>query len=309
MRYFGEICALATALCWTGSSVAFALASRAAGALPANQFRLLAAIPLLVLLSLLLTGRAWPVYAGDQRVALLAASGIVGLVLGDIGLFHALATIGPRLSSVFLACWPAVTVALEACCGRLPGPGVLGGIALSTLGVAMVLLRHREGTAWRPGLSRRQWLSGCAGALLGAVGQAGGFVLAGPGMAPGADLPDGVDPLQATVVRMAAAALGLQLVATLQRQPLALRAVLHHRQALRAALLGACFGPVGGVWLSMLARRHAADAGVAAALMATTPVFMMPVAAVAYGARVGLLGVAGTLCAVAGAAICLAARA
>jgi drug/metabolite transporter (DMT)-like permease len=145
--------------------------------------------------------------------------------------------------------------------------------------------------------------------MVGAAGQAVGFILAGYGMQPGADLPSGLDPLLATVVRMATGVVGLQCVAFAQRRPLAARAVFGNRLAMRAALLGALCGPVGGVWLSMVSRAHAADAGVAAALMATTPIFMMPVAALVYGARVGWLGLVGTLLAVGGAALCFLAPA
>ena len=77
---------------------------------------------------------------------------------------------------------------------------------------------------------------------------------------------------------------------------------------MRAALLGAAFGPVGGVWLSMVARRHASDAGIAAALMATTPIFMMPVAALLYRARIGWLGALGTVLAVVGVGVCFLVR-
>jgi drug/metabolite transporter (DMT)-like permease len=303
MPYRGEICALLTAVCWAGSSTSFAYASRAVGGLPANQFRLFAAVPVLLVLAAALTGQWWPTQASDQRVLLLVGSGLVGLVLGDIGFFHALATLGPRLSSVVMSTWPAFTVLIEAARGHLPPRWVGLGIGATVLGVVLVLLRSREGSAWRPGLTRRQWSWGLAGALVGALGQAGGVLLARAAMAAGPDLPDGIDPLQATVVRMVAATVGVQCVAAVRRRPLALRAVLGDRRVVGAALLGAAFGPVLGVWLSMAATRHATDVGVAASLMATTPIFMMPLAALLYGARIGWFGLCGTLLAVAGAVL------
>ena len=124
-------------------------------------------------------------------------------------------------------------------------------------------------------------------------------------MVAGSDLPDGVLPLQATVVRMVTALVGLQCVACVRRQPVAFLAVLKNGTALRAVLIGAACGPVAGVWLSMVAVRYAASVGVAAALIATTPIFMMPVAAAVYGARIGWLGLTGTVLAVAGAAVLL----
>lgn len=304
MPYLGELCAVATAMCWTMSSLSFGVASRAVGGIATNQFRLWAALPVLALLVWLTTGSAWPTDAPQDRIVLLALSGLAGLVLGDIGYFHALATIGPRLSSVVMATWPAMAAGLAALGGELPTAAMVGGMALSTVGVAIVLLRSREGSSWRPGLTVAQWWTGVLGALLGALGQAGGVVLAQMAMAKTVELPDGVDPLPATLVRMATAAVGLQLVATMQRQPLAMLAVPRHRTALWGALIGMLFGPVLGVWLSMTAT-HLAPLPRVATLMAMTPLFMMPVAKIAYGARVGWIGLLGTVLAVGGVAVLL----
>lgn len=308
MPYRGELFALLTAMCFTGSGLLFAVASKRSGPLPANQFRLLAGVPVLVVIGFLATGQWWPVDVSTERAVLLVASGLVGLVLGDIGFFHALATIGPRVSTVVMATWPAFTVAIAAALGRLPDPLVLFGIAMTIAGVLLVLLRSPDGATWRPGITARMQFSGLAGALLGAAGQAIGFELAGEAMAPAADAPMGVDPLQATVVRMTAALVGLQLVAMAARAPGAFVAVLRDRGALHAAAWGALFGPIAGVTLSMLARRYAGVPAVASAVIATTPIFMMPVARMVYGARIGTLGVLGTLLATGGVAVCLLAR-
>jgi drug/metabolite transporter (DMT)-like permease len=307
MPYLGEFCAAATALCWTGSSFAFGIASRAVGGLPVNQFRLWAAVPCLAVLVVLVTGSVWPTDAPLPRIALLAVSGFVGLVLGDLGFFHALGTIGPRISSVLMATWPAMAAGLAAFGGEPLTWPMVGGIALSTVGVAVVLLRSREGSAWLPGLTRRQWWTGVAGALVGALGQAGGVVLARLGMAEAPDLPKGVDPLHATLVRMATAAVAMQVVVTVQRRPWVMRAVPKNRAALTGALVGMVFGPVFGVWLSMTAT-HLAPLATGAVLMATTPIFMMPVARIAYGARIGWSGLFGTLLAVGGVGVLLTAR-
>lgn len=303
MPYQGEIFALATALCWAGSSMSFAYASRAVGGLPVNHFRLFVAVPVLALLAWLLTGQWWPSHVAEDRVLLLVMSGLVGLVLGDIGFFHALAVLGPRVSSVVMSCWPALTVVIEMARGHVPTAWVVLGILTTVLGVAIVLLRSREGTSWNPGMTRRQWATGFAGAVIGALGQAGGVVLARAAMANGPDLPDGLSPLQATVVRMAAAAVGMQCVAAVHRRPLALARVCRDRRVVGAALLGALFGPIVGVWLSMAATHHAHDVGVAASLMATTPIFLMPISIWLYGARIGWLGGIGTVLAVAGAVL------
>jgi len=304
MPYLGEIAALLTSLCWLGSSLAFAVAGREAGADPLNQFRLYAAMPLLLAMGLLVTGAVWPLDVSPSRIWLLAASGAVGLVVGDYGYFYALATIGPRVASVIMALWPACTIGLECLCGDGPTSAEALGVAMTVAGVIMVLARGRGG-AWRPELTGRQWGLGLLGAFVGALGQAGGFVMARAAMAPAPELPGGVDPLQATVVRMVAATVGMQVVVTIQGRPLAMREVWSRRAALNAALVGVLFGPVLGVWMSMVSGAYARDAGVAAALMGTTPVFMLPVTVWLYRAKVSALSVFGTLLAGVGVAVCL----
>lgn len=300
----GEAYALLAAVSFTLSSASFAFASRAAGGFATNHFRLLLAVPVLWLLHALGAGQWWPAVADPGQLALLVGSGIVGLVLGDLGYFHALATIGPRLSSVLMASWPLVVVLLDRVLGRSLSWRAAGGMLVLLLGIALVLLRGREGSVWNATMSRRSFWGGVAGALLGAVGQAVGIVMARAGMAAG-DGVAAVPPLAATLLRMGAGAVGLQLLALLQRQPLAGLAVVRAPGALRPALVGMLFGPVFGVWLSLLATQQAASTGVAAALMATVPVFMMPVAWWLYGARIGGLGALGTLLVVAGAGLML----
>tara|TARA_R110002072_G_scaffold87129_9_gene196775 strand:+ start:24074 stop:25000 length:927 start_codon:yes stop_codon:yes gene_type:complete len=303
MPYLGEFASLLTALCWLGSSLAFAVAGREAGAQPLNQFRLYAALPLLFVLGFVLLGQSWPSDASWQRLSLIGLSGVLGLVIGDYGFFHALATIGPRLASVIMSLWPACTVAINLLRGQAPTTGQLFGIGLTVAGVAMVLLGKRGG-AWRPDLTPRQWLWGCIGALVGALGQASGFVMAEVAMHQGPDLPAGIDPLLVTIVRMCAATIAMQLIVAVQRQPFAMVKILRNRKALIAAWIGVVCGPVLGVWMSMVGASRAQDTGVASALMATTPIWMLPVAIWFYKARVGMLGMFGTVLAVGGVAVC-----
>ena len=302
MPYLGEVSALLTAMCWTVSSATFAVSSKRAGAAATNHFRLWLALPVLWLLVWTTTGRPWPVELGASRTGLLAASGVIGLVLGDLGYFVALARIGPRVGSVLMTTWPAFALLFGLFLGEWPDAWMLLGVSLTVCGVLLVLLRSREGSSWNPDLTRRQWAWGVAGALLGALGQALGVILARRAMAIGPDLPAGGAPLDATLVRMASGVVAAQLVALLQGRPLVGLGVLGDRRALMGALCGTLFGPVLGIWLSMVAVHHAREVGVASALMATTPLFMMPVAWWFYRARIGALGLFGTLLAVAGAA-------
>ncbi len=303
MPYLGEIASLAAALCWLGSSLAFAVAGREVGAQPVSQFRLYAALPILFALGFLLAGKGWPTEASIERLSLIGLSGLIGLVIGDYGFFHALATIGPRLASVIMSLWPACTVAINFLRGEPPTGLQMVGITVTIVGVAIVLAGKREG-AWRPELTRKQWLWGCVGALVGATGQASGFVIARVAMAEGANAETAIDPILTTIVRMCAATIGMQIIVTLQRRSLAMTKVMRNRKALVATLIGVICGPVFGVWLSMVGASKSQSDGIASALMATTPVFMLPVSVWLYKARVGMTAIIGTLLAVAGVAIC-----
>ena len=64
-------------------------------------------------------------------------------------------------------------------------------------------------------------------------------------------------------------------------------------------LLGTLVGPVLGIWLSMIAL-EGAKAGVAVALINTSPLILIPIAYFAYGERPTLRTILGTLVAIGG---------
>lgn len=299
-----ELAAIAAAMCWTVSSLTFGLASRAAGPAAVNQFRLLAALPIMFALHAASTGVWWPDGVTGSRAAMLVASGVLGLAIGDLGYFHALALIGPRLASVVHATWPAQAALLAfAISGEQLRARQALGLAMTTVGVVLVLLRPRDGSAWRPDITRTQRWLGILGAFVAALGQASGMALSRAAMQSDDALPQGIPPLSATVVRLCAGTVGVFAIAALQRQSLAFLSLRAGGAPLRNTLIGTTFGPILGIWLSMVATRDAVDAGSAAGLMSLTPLFLLPVTRIAYGARITALSAAGTLLATAGAVV------
>jgi len=135
--------------------------------------------------------------------------------------------------------------------------------------------------------------------VLGVVGAAcQGFGLALAKLGMGGE----VAPLVATWVRigvatfaMWAAALALGAV-----KGLALGASL--RSAGQFIGTGAFFGPFLGVWLSLVAARFTA-VGVAATIMATTPILLIPIVMVTERYRPSVRAFLGTLVAIAGVAL------
>ena len=81
-----------------------------------------------------------------------------------------------------------------------------------------------------------------------------------------------------------------------------LPAAVKDRRAMGLTATGAFFGPFLGVSLSLVAVQLI-PAGVAASLMAVTPVLIIPVVVLLGRERVGPGGVAGALLAVAGVAV------
>jgi drug/metabolite transporter (DMT)-like permease len=82
----------------------------------------------------------------------------------------------------------------------------------------------------------------------------------------------------------------------------AIRAALEDRKALRLLSIGAFFGPFVGVTLSLVAIQ-ATETGVAATIMATSPVLILPFAVWVEKERIRVGGYGGALLATAGVAL------
>ncbi len=291
--YGGELAALLTALCWSGSSVLFSLAGRRAGARVVNHVRLWVAWLALLGLHALLAGALFPFSAGGKRLAWLGLSGVVGFVLGDAMLFEALVRLGARLSMLLMTLTPIFSALLGwVFLGEVLGALRLGAVTLTVAGIFWVIAAGSgTGEAKRP-----HPLPGVLLGVGGALGQAAGLLFSKIGMA------GGFSPVSANLIRLTAATGLMGLLALLQGRLGADFASLRDRILLRQVLGGSFLGPVLGVALSLYAVAHAA-LGVAATLMALSPVILLPVAHFFLSEPVTRRAIAGTLIAVAGAAL------
>jgi len=302
MTHLGEIAGVATSVSWALCSLGFALASRRVGALAVNQIRIMIAVAVLVCAHGVTTGALFPLEASSRQLIVLAVSGVVGLALGDSCYFHAIGVLGPRLGTVLMATAPLMCALLAwPVLGESLGLWAIAGIALTLGGVFLVVTDPRGEPNWH----RRETVAGkglaVAAGLLGALGQASGLVLSKLGMEQQAG-ETAMNSLSATLIRMVAGAVAVVLLALGTRGIAPALRALRDRRAMAATMFGVLFGPTLGVWLSMVAVRHA-DAGVAATLMALPPVLMIPIAWFAYRARSGVRAIAGTLVALAGTAV------
>lgn len=292
MPFLGEIAALTTATFWAIASLLFNAAARRLGAFTLNQARITLALVVLTAILLATRGVNWAPDAQWSNVLLLALSGLIGLTLGDWAYFGALVYLGPRLSTLLMTLAPPVTALLAVpVLGETLNPSVWGGMALILAGVAWVVLERPTEPIPRGHRIRGVLLGG-----LGALGQALGLILSKLGM------ETVVDPLPATAIRMAAATACVWILALASGRAGAV-AKLARDPVARWATLGASFlGPVFGVWLSLVAVRLT-KTGIAATLMATTPILVLPLVVIVRKERVTPRAAVGALVAVAGVAL------
>lgn len=294
---WGEVAALATSVLWTATSTFFTLGSRKVGALVVNRTRLLIAAGLLLLTRTLLLGGPLPLEAEPSRWFWLGLSGIVGLAIGDALLFQAFIWIGARLSMLLLSSVPVLSGLLAwAVLGQRLHLIHWVGIAVTVGGIAWVVL-ERRGSPAMPASGNQ--VRGVLCGLGAAAGQAIGLVLAGKGL--GGDFP----ALSGNVIRMVTAVTAIWLVALLQRQAgETFRILAADRSAWAPILGGSIFGPFVGVWLSLISIQLT-EVGVASALMALPPVFLLPVDVLVFKEKIGWQAVAGTAVALSGVALLL----
>jgi drug/metabolite transporter (DMT)-like permease len=289
----GELAAVGTAMCWSATGLFFAEAARRIGALRVNLLRLPLALTLLTL-ALAATGTAFASINGTRAVY-LAASGVVGLVIGDLALFEAMRRIGPRLSFLIMSLAPiSASLAGLLLLGERPGRLALLGIAVTLGGVVWVV---GEPHAGEPRGSHEA--IGVVLAVVGAVCQGVGLVLAKVGMA------GEVPPLAATWVRMGTATAAIWALTALAGRIRRLGVADATRRAWLPIIGGAFFGPFLGVWLSLVAARFT-DVAIAATIMATTPVLVIPVLMVLEHYRPTARALVGTAVTVAGVALLFA---
>ena len=284
----GALAALAAALCWT---LASSLWHRLPTSLSAVQLNLLKNLLALVLLAPALALQPWRV--GWDPLLLLAASGVLGIALGDSLYFAALRRLGTRRCLTLDAGGPAVTaVAGFLWLAEWPSPLQWLGVGLISLAVLLVARQKPERSPAAglavPAAAQRLGVLLALGALLCG---SGGALLARAALRAGE-----LDPLQSAVLRLAAASLVLlPLLRGVPASPPRPRPAQRRWPLWLAATL---LGTSAGIALQQTALQHLPGA-LAVALMATAPVMALPLAPL-EGDRPGVTGVLAALLALGG---------
>ena len=261
----GEFSALATAIFWTVTALAFEAASKRVGSLAVNLFRLIFAFVILCLVNFFLRGMAFPLDASGHTWFWMILSGLVGFVIGDLMLFESYTIISARVAMLVMTLVPPITA--------LVGWIILGevmtlmnflGMVLTLAGIGLAIF----GKAGRDDKIRvRHPMKGLLLAFGGAAGQAVGLVLSKYGMGS-------YNAFSANQIRVLAGAIGFALVIPAMKRWYRVTQAVHDKKGMLLIALGSVFGPFLGVSFSLLAVQYTST-GIASTIMAIVPVFII----------------------------------
>jgi drug/metabolite transporter (DMT)-like permease len=290
----GELAALATALMWTLSALAWTSAGKRVGALAVSFIRLLIASALMMGYGRMTRGRWLPTDADAHTWMQLGVSGFFGFFLCDICLFKSMLMLGPRLAVLLFSLSPPIT-AIISWAGADEKLALYQWLAMAiTLsGVVWVLLEQPRSD--EPPLSPGHKWRGVILGLLAAVGNAIGYVFSKQGIGE-------YDAVAATQIRALAALPAYVVLITLWHRWPVMAAAARDLRAMIVLTLGATVGPFIGVALNMVALRYA-PTGIVATIIATMPVLILPMSIVVYHEKVSLRAAGGAVLAVTGVAM------
>ncbi len=270
----------------------FAGAIRRIGSVEVNVVRLVIAAVLL-LLTIIAANLSLRLSFGQY--AYLSISGCIGLVFGDTFLFKSFQVSGARISMLIMSLAPAISALLAyIILGEILSAWGIIGIIVTTAGIAVVVVSNQQDISTQVKLTR----SGLVYGFLAALGQGAGLVFARLAFVEGE-----INGFVATFIRIAASVivlLPLTLMTGRIKNPVGVFS--KDKRALLLTIGGAIFGPYLGITFSLIAIMYT-KVGIAATLIATVPILMLPLVRVIYKERLSWHAIVGACVAVGGVAI------
>jgi drug/metabolite transporter (DMT)-like permease len=290
-QFPGELAALTAAFLWAASSVIYTLLGQKIPPLQLNFFKGIIAIAFL-LLTLVWLEEVFPNFE-VVPVIFLVISGVIGIGLGDTAYFSALnhlgarrtlllETLAPPLGAILALIFLQEQLSISAWCG----------ILLTLLGVAWVISeripvvlenkqRARVGIVW---------------GTLAAIAQATGAVLSRYAL-----VQSTISPLWSTLFRLSGGTIIVSILLLLpfgSVKPLLSKPNFWSFRLLGTIALTAFVSTYLGIWLQQTSLKFA-PTGIAQTLLATSPLFVLPIAA-AIGEKISIRAFLGVLVAIAG---------
>ena len=288
-NFQGELAALSGAFLWAVSSAAYSLLGQKISALKLNLFKGLIAIAL-IFLTLIISGKL-ETEVNLFTINLFLMSGIIGIGLGDTAFFYALKNIGARRTLLMATLSPPITALLGlvfleeqltfgAWCGIfITGIGVAWVISERTPGVVISNINIKQGIVW---------------AILAAIANSTGIILSRFAL-----LFSEIIPLWSTLFRLIGGIIIVVFLLLLQRTRQEKSEKINWSIKLRIDIFIVIFGGTYlGIWLQQTSLKYA-SAGIAQTLLATSPIFIIPIA-VKMGEKISIRSIFGVLVAVIG---------
>jgi len=286
--YVGEIASLLTAVCWTFSAIYFEKAGRRVGSLSVNIIRIFLGIIFLGLTTTFTRGMFFPMDATPYNWFWLGLSGIVGFFLGDLFLFKSYTIIGSRTSQLVMSLAPMITAVIGwFFLNEILSLKSIIGIVVSVSGIMIAVAGKK--------LKLNVPVKGFLYALGGALGQAVGLILSKKGMGE-------YDAVAATQIRAIFGFAAFAILVTFAKRWRRVILTTGDRKRMSIITVGTIFGPFIGVSLSLYAVQHT-ETGIAAALMALTPIFIIVPTAIMFKEKITARQVIGAVISIVGASI------
>lgn len=287
----GEMAAVAAAVLWTLSTLAWTSSGRRIGALAVSFHRLMLTCVFLAVYGSLVRGRPLPTDADSETWVVLGLSGLMGFFVCDLCAFKALLMIGPRLTLLLQALSPPTAAIVSwIFLGETLQAWQWLAMAVTIGGITWVVLERQPMTGASHG--QRPAAGGVLLAVAAALTQAVAMMFSRKGIGE-------YDAVAATFIRVLGALPGyVVLLTVVGRWPAVFLAVRDGR-AMAIVIAGSVVGPFLGVVVCMIALRHS-PTGVVATIVNTMPVLILPFTILLYGERVSLRAAAGAIITVAG---------
>ena len=290
MNFLGELSALLTAILWSGTSIAFSSAAEKIGSLQLNINRMIFA-SLFLISTILIMGYRFDLT--NSQFTNLIISGIIGLVIGDSFLFKSYQMIGARISMLLMALSPVMSVILAFIfLNEIITPIGIVGILITIAGIALVVLERNTNSKYHV------TTLGIVYGILGALGQAGGLIFAKFAFNEGH-----IAGFVATFIRVfSSVIIFLPIMLMLKKYKNPYKIFSNDKSAFGATLLGTILGPFLGITFSLIAVENT-KVGIAATLMSTMPIIMLPMVKYIYKEKLSWRSITGAVIAVGGVAL------
>ncbi len=267
-QYQGESAALGAAFLWASASVVYTVLGQQLSPLLLNSLKGLVAIALTVL-TLLLTqtdlGKITPF-----SMIILSLSGVIGIGIGDTAYFSALRYLGARKTLLLETLAPPMAAIFAFIfLGETLETKAWMGIILTLIGVAWVITERTPDRM----LNSPQFKQGIVWGIMAAIAQSVGAVLARSALTL-----SNITPLESSLIRLVSGTLTALLLWQIMTnyRPKNISSIEWSMPLVGVIILTAFASTYLGIWLQQTALKFA-PTGIAQTLMATSPLFVLPV--------------------------------